>query len=118
MLREINDKNETEHAEVQMQIDNPASLPLETPIETPVDTPMMDTPVDMFVDTPPQVVETPKLVSNESNDHDHHEDEEKKKDEKWKNWRKTAMMIWQKIADHKYGNVFLHNKQESLAGYF
>ncbi|KAJ3093091.1 hypothetical protein HK102_009523 [Quaeritorhiza haematococci] len=31
-----------------------------------------------------------------------------REEERRKNWRKTSMMIWNKIADHRYGNLFMH----------
>ena len=57
------------------------------------------------------VAERPVVSTDDEND-------DKKKDEKWKNWKRTAMMIWHKIADHKYGNVFMNSaKQEQIPGY-
>ncbi|KAI8805918.1 hypothetical protein BJ742DRAFT_818650 [Cladochytrium replicatum] len=38
----------------------------------------------------------------------------KKLDEKRKNWKKTSMMIWNKIADHRYGNVFKQAVKEEV----
>ncbi|EGF78324.1 hypothetical protein BATDEDRAFT_90923 [Batrachochytrium dendrobatidis JAM81] len=33
-------------------------------------------------------------------------------DEKYKTWKKTAMLIWNRIADHRAGNAFLKLSKE------
>ncbi|RKO89110.1 hypothetical protein BDK51DRAFT_11312, partial [Blyttiomyces helicus] len=35
-----------------------------------------------------------------------------KGDDRQKIWKKTSMLIWQKIADHRYGNVFMKPVKE------
>ncbi|KAI8806935.1 hypothetical protein BJ742DRAFT_657116, partial [Cladochytrium replicatum] len=37
-----------------------------------------------------------------------------KLDEKRKNWKKTSMMIWNKIAYHRYGNLFKQAVKEEV----
>ncbi|KAJ3285624.1 Bromodomain-containing protein 8 [Borealophlyctis nickersoniae] len=68
----------------------------------------------------PPKLKIPAASEYDSTDGEDLTDAERRKslkgDDKSRTWRKTSMMIWNKIADHRYGNVFLKPVKEK--GYY
>ncbi|KAJ3052720.1 hypothetical protein HK097_005812 [Rhizophlyctis rosea] len=93
----------TEPPTLKVQTDLPVTTPTET--TSPVKSPRKGGRAPKLkVSTTPGEFNSPEVAEVE----DEHSDTSKKRmEEKNKIWRKTAMMIWNKIAEHRYGNVFL-----------